>query len=209
MISASKEELQQQLESTLVKPDCHSWRISKMQSDTFEEWYAIKFCFKLGKKARETYAMLQTVCRSSCMNQSGFWVAWIKQVFEWHESIRFLSGIRNSRKAGILWGMMRGVRGVRRSIHRSWLAKGLGLCSDYLSKMGIKTVSQPPYSPDIAPSDFCFFPKLRGCRYEEKKEVMTKVIDTVTQEDHHGAFQKLMERYNKCIAAGADLFERD
>ena len=40
---------------------------------------------------------------------------------------QFLSGIRDSRKAGSLWGMMRGVGKVRKSIHQSWLAKGLGL----------------------------------------------------------------------------------
>ena len=61
MISGSNEQLQQQLEYTLLKPDCHSWWISKMQSgheDTLEEWYAIKFCFKLGKNSTETYGML-------------------------------------------------------------------------------------------------------------------------------------------------------
>ena len=81
------------------------------------------------------------------------------------------------------------------------------LVTDYLTKMGIKTAPQPPYSPDLAPCDFCLFPKLRGCRYErieEMKEAVTKVIDTLTQEDFHGAFQKLLERYNKCIAAGGD-----
>ena len=75
--------------------------------------------------------------------------------------------------------------------------------------MGIKTVPQPPYSPDLAPCDFCLFPKLRDCRYktiEEMKEAVTKVIDTPTQEDFHGAFQLLLERYNKCIAAGGDYF---
>ena len=41
------------------------------------------------------------------------------------------------------------------------------------------------------------------------KEAVTKVIDTLTQEDLHGAFQKLSERYNKCIAAGGDYFEGD
>ena len=64
--------------------------------------------------------------------------------------------------------------------------------------------------PDLAPGDFCLFPKLTGCRYEtieEMKEAVMKVIDTVTQEDFHGAFQKLMERYNKCIAAGGDYFK--
>ena len=51
--------------------------------------------------------------------------------------------------------------------------------------------------------------KLRGYRYEtteEMKEAVTKVIDTLTQEDFHGAFQKLLDRY-KCIAAGGDYFE--
>ena len=77
--------------------------------------------------------------------------------------------------------------------------------------MGIKTVPQPPYSPDVAPCDFCLFPKLRGYRYEriEMKEAVTKVIDTLTQEDFHGAFQKLLERYNNCIAPGGDYFEGD
>ena len=78
--------------------------------------------------------------------------------------------------------------------------------------MGIKTVAQPPYSPDLDPFDFWLFPKLRGCRYEtieEMKETVTKVIDTLTQKDFHGAFRKLSERYNKCIAAGGDYFEGD
>ena len=77
--------------------------------------------------------------------------------------------------------------------------------------MGIKTVPYPPYSPDVAPYDFWLFPKLKGCRYEkteEMKEAVKKVIDTLTQEDFHGAFQKLLEQY-KCIAAGGDYFKRD
>ena len=78
--------------------------------------------------------------------------------------------------------------------------------------MGIKTVPQPPYSPDLAPCDFWLLLKLRGCRFEtieDMKEAVTKVIDTLTQEDFHRAFQKLLERYNKCIAAGGDYFEGD
>ena len=82
MISASNQQLQHQLEYTLLKPDCHSWWISKMQSDTLEERYVIKFCFKLGKNATETYGMLQTAFRASCMNRAS--------VFEWHK--RFKEG---------------------------------------------------------------------------------------------------------------------
>ena len=71
------------------------------------------------------------------------------------------------------------------------------LVTDYLTKMGIKTVPQPPFSLVVAPCDFWLFPKLkeklRGCSYEtieEMKEAVTKVIDTLTQKDFHGAFQK-------------------
>ena len=85
MISGLNEQLQQQLEYTLLKPDCHSWWFSKMQSrreDTLKERYAIKFCFKLGKNAAETYGMLQTAFGATCMNRTS--------VFEWHK--RFKQG---------------------------------------------------------------------------------------------------------------------
>ena len=93
MISGSHEQLQQQLEYTLLKSDCHCWWISKMQCDTLEEQYAIKLCFKLGKNARETYGMLQTAFGASCMNR-----AW---VFEWYK--RFKEGkesVRDDEKCG-------------------------------------------------------------------------------------------------------------
>ena len=78
--------------------------------------------------------------------------------------------------------------------------------------MGINTAPQSPYIPDVASCDFWLFPKLRGCRYEtieEMKEAVTKVIDTFTQEAFYGALQKLLERYNKCIAAGGEYLEGD
>ena len=62
--------------------------------------------------------------------------------------------------------------------------------------MSIKTVPHPPNSADLAPCDFWLFAKLRGYGYktiEEMKEAVTKVIDMLTQEDFHGAFQKLLE----------------
>ena len=124
-----------------------------------------------------------------------FWL--LLEHLAWIEH-QFMSGIRDSRKAGSLWGMMRGVGGVRKSIYQSWLAKQLGLgllcwdfkgvqeeipseeastlqisqrhfhqdntpvhnlilVTDHLTKMGIKTVPHPPYSPDLAPSYFVYF----------------------------------------------------
>ena len=93
MISGLNEQLQQQLEYTLLKPDCHSWWISKIQSDTLEERYAIKFCFKLEKSATEMYGMLLTAFGLSCMNRAS--------VFEWHK--RFKKGresVRDDEKCG-------------------------------------------------------------------------------------------------------------
>ena len=112
-ISSSKEQLQQQLEYTLLKPDCHSCGISKMQSgreDALEERYAIKFCSKLGKVPQKGMECFRLLLEH---------LAWIEH--------QFLGGIRVSRKAESLWGMMRGVGGVRKSIHQSWLARGWGL----------------------------------------------------------------------------------
>ena len=81
IVSSSNQQIQQQLEYTLLKPDCHSWWISKMQSkreDTLEERYTIKFCFKRGKNdPTEAYGMLQTAFGASCMNRAS--------VFEWHK----------------------------------------------------------------------------------------------------------------------------
>ena len=85
-------------------------------------------------------------------------LAWIEH--------QFLSGIRDSRKAGSLWGMMRGVGGVRKSIHQSWLAKRLGLLCwgfkgvqediplEEASTLQIRSVAFPPgqcTSPQLHP----------------------------------------------------------
>ena len=160
MISALNEELQQELEYTLLKPDCHSWWISIDQSWLAKGLGLLCWGFK-GVQEEIPLEEASTL-------QIG--------------SVAFAP------------------------VHNSIIV------TDYLTKMGIKTVPQPPYSPGLAPCDFCLFPKLRGCCYEtieEMKEAVTKFIDTLTQEDFNGAFQKLLERYNKYIAAREDYSERD
>ena len=64
-----------------------------MQSDSLEERYAKILCFKLRKKATETYGMLQTAFEQSCMNRAS--------VFEWHK--RFKAGsesVRDDERCG-------------------------------------------------------------------------------------------------------------
>ena len=140
MISDSNKHQQQQLEYTLLNPDCHSWWISKMQSDTLEERYVIKFCFKLGKKPLK---------RMECFRMLFDHLAWIEH--------QFLNGIRDSRKAGSLWGMMRSVGGVRKSEHQSWLAKGLGLLC-----WGLKGVQVEILSEEASTSQIGSVPYLPG-----------------------------------------------
>ena len=156
--------------------------------------------------------------RPSCMNR-----AW---VFEWHKRFKEgRESVRDDEKCGrsrevntsrvdwpkslglglLCWGFKKVQEEIPREeastlqfgsvafppVHNSILV------TDYLRKMGIKTVPHPPYSPDFTLCDFWLLPKLRGCRYEtieEMKEAVTKVIDTLTEEDFHGAFQKLLER---------------
>ena len=82
------------------------------------------------------------------------------------------------------------------------------LVTNFLTKMDIKTVPYPPYSPDLAPCDFWLF--LNYFRTTDMWQMrIWKRIDTLTEEDFHCAFQELLEQYNKCIAAGGVYFEWD
>ena len=142
MISGSNEQLQQELKYTLLKPDCHSWWIWKMQSgreDTLEERYAIKFCFKLDKNATETYGMLQTTFGASCMNRA--WVfEWHKRFKEGRESVRddercgrskevsYSLSSRKNLEAVVMRQLRRWKRLWRRSLTRSHKRTSMGPC---------------------------------------------------------------------------------
>ena len=141
----------------ILKPDCHSRWISKMQSgreDTLEERYAIKFCFNLGKMPQK---------RMECFRMFLEHLAWNEH--------QFLSGIRDSRKAGSLWGKMRGVGGVRVSVHKSWFAKVLGLVLGLLF-WGFKGVQEEIPLEDVStlqigsvafPSGQCASAQIHSC----------------------------------------------
>ena len=226
MISGSNQQLQQQLEYTLLKPDCHSWGISKMQSgrqDTLEERYAIKFCFKLGKNATETYGIHQTAFGASCMNRAS--------VFEWHK--RFKEGRESVRDNERFWrskevrtpeliGQIKNFMDKDRRVSIETISaqfdvsvgnvhtiireelKMRKICAKFVTRV-LRLFDQDEHQDSSSPtlsSRSCsqwLLENLRGCRYEtieEMKETVTKVIDTFTQEDFHGAFQKLLEWYN-------------
>ena len=189
----------------------------------------------LEKNATETYGMLQTAFRSSCINRASVF-EWHKRFKEGRDFVRDDEGCGRSKEVNTLEFIGQRVRlrvkvtvEVLREFRKRFRRKRPALfksgqwhfqqdnapvhnsilVTDYLTKMGIKTVPQPPYSPHLAACDFWSFRKLRGCRYAtiEMKEAVTKVIDTLTQKDFKGTFQTFLERYNKCIAARWEYFE--
>ena len=202
------------------------------RQETLEERYEIKFCFKHGKMPQK---------RIECFRLLFDHFAWIEH--------QFFSGLRDSRKAGSLWAMTRGVGGVWKSIDQSWLAKGLGLlcwgCKGVqeeipseeartlrVSGIFTRTMHQPTTLslsqtiwPRWASTQFLTLPIVQTLlpvtfgyslssaavvmyeTIEKMKETVTTVIDTPTQEYFHGASQKLLERYNKCITARGDYSE--
>ena len=144
--------------------------------------------------------------RMECFRLLFVHLAWIEH--------QFLSGIRDSRKAKSLWGMVRGVRARTKEVNtprligqrvrvRATMFRGLKefrkrflgkrpelfksgrwhfnqkntpvnnsiFVTDQLAKMGIKTVPQPPYSPDLFPCYLCLFPKHRGSHYKTIEEM--------------------------------------
>ena len=96
MISGLNEQLQQELEYTLLKPDCHSWWISNNAIGSwghFRRTICNKILFNLGKNATETYARIQTAFGGSFMNRAS--------VSEWHK--RFKEGrefVRDDERCG-------------------------------------------------------------------------------------------------------------
>ena len=171
------------------------------------------------KNDTETYEILQIAFGASCINRASVF-EWQRDSRKAGSPWGMMRGVGRVRKSthqswlskGLGFGLLCwGVKGVQeeipleeastlhnrgqwhfsqdnRPVHNSILV------TDYLTKMGIKTVPHPPNSWDLAPCDFWLFHKIRGCRYEtieEMKEAVTKVIDTLTQKDFHGAFQRL------------------
>ena len=86
------------------------------------------------------------------------------------------------------------------------------LVTDYLTKMAIKTVPHCPYSPDLAPCDFGYSLSSEAVvmkHLRRWKRLWRRSLTRSHKWDFHGAFQKLLERYNNCIAAGGDYFKVD
>jgi len=87
---------------------------------------------------------------------------------------------------------------------------------EFLAHKGIITLPHPPYSPDLAPCDFFFFPKMKlqlmGRRFDRVEEIQREsqnVLGTLREQDFQHAFQQWQRRWDRCVAAQGDYFEGD
>ena len=209
MSSASNEQLQQELEYTLLKPDCHSWWISKMQSGREEERYAIKFCFKLGKMpCDESWIYyydpeIKRHCsqwkyagspRPKKARQSKSTHKLLMIPFFDSTGMIYMHWVPTGQTVNkeyyveVLRELRKRFRRKRPALFKSgqWHFQQDNapvhnsiLVTDYLSKTDIKTVRHPPYSPDLGPCDFWLFPMLRDCRYETIEEMKEAVTKVI------------------------------
>ena len=217
MSSGSNEQLHQQLEYTLLKSDCHSWWISKMQSGrevTLEERYAIKLCFKLGKNATETtYGILQTAFGKACTNRASVF-EWYKRFKEGSVSVRDDERCGRSKEVNTPELIDQRVR-VRVTMLRFWGISGRDslergqYSSNRVSGISNRTMHQSttpslsltiwprrasrqffslPIGQTLLPVIFGYFlsSEVVVLRQLRRWKAVTKVIDTLTQEDFHG-----------------------
>jgi histone-lysine N-methyltransferase SETMAR len=95
------------------------------------------------------------------------------------------------------------------STHKSVLAMGK------LRDLHNELLQHPPYSPDLAPSDFCLFPKLKlflaGQHFSLTKEVIAAVegyFADLTKNHYRDGIMALEHCWNKCISLKGDYFEK-
>jgi len=90
------------------------------------------------------------------------------------------------------------------------------LIRSYLAKYQTFLVPHPPYAPDLAPTDFFLFPKLkttlRGCRFQTIEGIQENAIRklrAITESAFQEAIQQWKKHWEQCIASRGDYFEGD
>ena len=166
--------------ATARKPDFHSWWISKMQSGreyTLEERYTIKFCFKLGKNATETYGTLQTDFGASCMNRTSVFELH-KRFKEGRESVRSFLHFLNNVWPLFLSSFVISLRNTRHFNHQlTWQQRNI-LKKKNAEYAVITFFIQTFLSPAISSNIHCYFINIVH-EFKVLKRVITTAIFNV------------------------------
>jgi histone-lysine N-methyltransferase SETMAR len=96
--------------------------------------------------------------------------------------------------------------------HDNALAHDALAVREFLAKKQIMKLNYPPYSPDLAQSDFWLFPKLKGNRFSNIADIQghaTTILQSIPEEEFQKCFEQCKHRITKCIGAQGDYFEGD
>ena len=215
-------------------------------SENTEQRVCIKFCHKLGKTATETYQMLLLAYGDETMSRARVfeWSPRPKKARQVRSQVKVMltvffdyQGVVHHEYApkgqtitkeyyiDVLRRLRDAVRRKRPEFKESgsWKlhhdnapAHSAHVVQQFLAKHGIPVVSQPPYSPDLAPCDFFLFPKikmaLKGKRFQDVDEIKqnaTEQLREVSKNDFHRCFQKWQERWRTCMDSEGAYFEGD
>jgi histone-lysine N-methyltransferase SETMAR len=82
-----------------------------------------------------------------------------------------------------------------------------------LSNLHYELLEHPPYSPDLAPSDYCFFPEFlprwSAFFFESRGDCSCRVVFShLTKYHYRGGIMALEHRWNKCIILKGDYVEK-
>ncbi|PNF22340.1 hypothetical protein B7P43_G18376 [Cryptotermes secundus] len=193
----------------------------------FEERANIKFTCNLEKSASETLSALQQVYGDTALKKSAAY-DWFSQFKNGKETLeddlircdRRMTIAELEQEVGITHGSSHAILSddlKMRRVSAKFVPSHTALVvQQFLAEKSIPVITQPPYSPDLAPSDFWLFPTpkigLKGTRFATTEDIKlnaTVELRKIPKEAFHRSFQQWQDRWSKCVRAQGSYFEGD